>query len=95
MPYARAEGGIGQPFLADLKTEHAVGATLFAGMWLVWCFGVTGGLSVLAVAGLAARGIGLLSRRLCGGITGDIFGLINEVAEIAFLIAAPALMSRR
>ena len=95
MPYARAEGGMAQPFLDHLKSEHVLLATIFAGIWLVWCFGPTGGLSVLALSGLTARGIALLSRRLCGGITGDVFGLINEVTEIAFLIAAPALLSRR
>ena len=95
MPYARAEGGMAEPFLTHLKTEHVAGATVFAGIWLIWCFGPTGALSALALSGLTARGIALLSRRLCGGITGDVFGLINEGAEILFLIAAPALMSRR
>jgi adenosylcobinamide-GDP ribazoletransferase len=95
MPYARPEGGMAQPFLAHLKTGHVVFGTIFAGTWLVWCFGLTGGLGVLAVSGLVARGIAFVSHRLCGGITGDVFGLINEVTEIVFLIAAPALMSRR
>ena len=95
MPYARPEGGMARPFLAHLKTGHVIFGTIFAGTWLVWCFGLTGGLGVLAVSGLVARGIAFVSHRLCGGITGDVFGLINEVAEIAFVIAAPALMSRR
>jgi adenosylcobinamide-GDP ribazoletransferase len=95
MPYARPEGGMAQPFLNHLKTEHVLGATIFAGIWLGWCFGLTGALSLLAVFAFMARGIALLSRRLCGGLTGDVFGLINEVAEVTFLIAAPALMSRR
>jgi cobalamin synthase len=95
MPYARTEGGMAQPFLDHLKTEHVLGATILAGIWLGWCFGLTGALSVLALSGLMARGIALLSRRLCGGLTGDVFGFINEVAEVAFVIAVPALMSRR
>jgi adenosylcobinamide-GDP ribazoletransferase len=95
MPYARTESGMAQPFLDYLKTEHVLGATILAGIWLGWCFGLTGALSVLALSGLMARGIALLSGRLCGGLTGDVFGLINEVAEVAFVIAVPALMSRR
>jgi adenosylcobinamide-GDP ribazoletransferase len=95
MPYARPEGGMAQPCLEHLKTEHVVGATVFAGMWLIWCFGLTGSLGLLAAFGLLARSIALLSRRLCGGLTGDVFGLINEIAEVTFLIAAPAMLSRR
>ncbi|WP_447599951.1 adenosylcobinamide-GDP ribazoletransferase [Nitrospira sp. Nam80] len=95
MPYARPEGGMARPFLDHLKTHHVVIATAFAGPWLIWSFGLTGGLSVLAISGLVARGIAFFSHRLCGGITGDVFGLINEVTEVAFVIAMPALMSRR
>ena len=95
MPYARAEGGLAQPFLAALKTEHVVAATIFAGLWLIWGYGLTGGLSILALGGLMARGIAWLSLRLCRGITGDVFGMINEVAEVAFLIFVPSLLSRR
>ena len=95
MPYARPEGGMAQPFLGHLKTEHVVGATIFAGIWLVWCFGLSGALGLLAAFGLLARSVALLSRRLCGGLTGDMFGLINEIAEVTFLVAAPAMLSRR
>jgi adenosylcobinamide-GDP ribazoletransferase len=95
MLYARPEGGMAQPFLDHLKTEHVVGATLFAGIWLTWGFGLTGALGLLAAFGLLARSMALLSRRLCGGLTGDGFGLINEIAEVTFLIAAPAILSRR
>jgi adenosylcobinamide-GDP ribazoletransferase len=95
MPYARAERGLAQPFLAALKTEHVVVATIFAGLWLIWGYGPAVGLSILALAGLLARGIAWLSWRLCRGITGDVFGMINEVAEVAFLILVPSLLSRR
>jgi adenosylcobinamide-GDP ribazoletransferase len=95
MPYARPEGGMARPFLDHLKTHHVVFATVFAGTWLIWSFGLTGGLGVLAISGLVARGIAFFSLRLCGGITGDVFGLINEVTEVAFVIAMPALMTRR
>ena len=95
MSYARPEGGMAQPFLDHLKIAHVLIATMGAGIWLVWCFGPTVGLSVLVVSGLVARAIAFLSHRLCGGMTGDVFGLINEAAEITFLIAAPALLMRR
>jgi adenosylcobinamide-GDP ribazoletransferase len=95
MPYARAEGGLAQPFIADLKTDHVVVATIFAGAWLIWGYGLTGGLSILALGGLIARGIAWLSLRLCRGMTGDVFGMINEVTEVAFLILVPVLLDRR
>ena len=95
MPYARPEGGMARPFLDHLRIHHVLFAAVFAGTWLIWSFGLAGGLGVLAVSGLVARGIAFLSHRLCGGITGDVFGLINEITEIAFVIAVPALMSRR
>lgn len=95
MPSARADGGLAQPFLSALKTEHVVVATVFAGAWLIWGYGPTGGLSILALAGFLARGIAWLSRRLCRGMTGDVFGMINEVTEVAFLILVPSLLSQR
>jgi adenosylcobinamide-GDP ribazoletransferase len=95
MPYARLEGGMAQAFLDHLKSRHVIGATIFAGVWLGWCFGPLGAVSLLVVCGVVARGLALLSRRLCGGLTGDVFGLINEVVEVTFLIAAPFFMSRR
>jgi adenosylcobinamide-GDP ribazoletransferase len=95
MPYARTEGGLAQPFLAALRTEHVVVATIFAATWLIWGYGLTGGLSILALGAPVARGIAWLSLRLCRGITGDVFGMINEVAEVAFLILVPSLLSRR
>ncbi|HET6675437.1 MAG TPA: adenosylcobinamide-GDP ribazoletransferase [Nitrospiraceae bacterium] len=95
MSYARPEGGMAGPFLDHLKIAHVLMATMFAGIWLVWCFGLTAGLSVLVVSGVVARAIAFLSHRLCGGMTGDVFGLINEAAEITFLIAVPAVLMRR
>lgn len=95
MPYARAEGGLAQPFLAALRTEHVVVATISAAAWLIWGYGFIGGLGILILAGLLARGIAWLSLRLCRGMTGDVFGLINEVTEVAFLILVPAFLSRR
>lgn len=95
MPYARADGGLGQLFLAALRTEHVVVATISAAAWLIWGYGLTGGLIILALAGLLARGIAWLSWRLCRGMTGDVFGLINEVTEVAFLILVPAFLDRR
>lgn len=95
MPYARSEGGLAQPFLAALKTDHVVVATISAAAWLIWGYGFTGGLSILILTGLLARGIARLSWRLCRGMTGDVFGMINEVVEVMFLILVPTLLSRR
>lgn len=95
VPYARAEGGLAQPFLSSLKTEHVIIATIMAGLWVIWAFGLADGLIILTLGGLVARGIAWLSLRLCRGITGDVFGMINEVAEVAFLLVIPSLLCRR
>lgn len=95
MTYARAEGGLAQPFVAHLTKIHVLCATLCAAAWLVWAFGTIGAVTILALSALIARAGSFLSQRLCGGITGDVFGLINEVSEVAFLLAAPLLLCRR
>lgn len=94
MPYARSGGGLARHFLDHLRPRQVLLATLIAGGWLTWCFGFAATLGTLALAGCVARALGLLSMRLCHGLTGDVFGLINEIAEVAFLASAPTLMSR-
>lgn len=95
MTYARAEGGLAQPFVAHVTKIHVLVATLCAAVWLAWVFGTIGAVTMLALSALVARAGAFISQRLCGGITGDVFGLINEVSEVAFLLAAPLLLSRR
>ncbi len=47
-----------------------------------------GGLALMALAGVVAWVIGAWSTRLLGGMTGDVYGMVNELAEAAILVAA-------
>ncbi|MFM8551745.1 MAG: adenosylcobinamide-GDP ribazoletransferase [Nitrospiraceae bacterium] len=88
-PYARAEGGLAQPFLTHLSARHVMGASLLLGLALFWAIGPVGALGCLAVLGLAASAMTLFARRFFGGITGDTLGAVNEIAEVLFLLMAP------
>jgi adenosylcobinamide-GDP ribazoletransferase len=93
MPYARPEGGLAHPFLQQLSAREVLAATIVALGALFWFFGARG-LVVSAVIAMIARSIAALSRRLLGGITGDVLGAANEIAEIVFLIAITAMAAR-
>jgi adenosylcobinamide-GDP ribazoletransferase len=88
-PYARAEGGLAEPFLRHLSARHVLLAAVWLAVASVWALGLVGALVGVAVAVLVARTVTALSCRLCGGITGDTLGATNEAAEIVFLLLAP------
>ena len=56
---------------------------MLAGWW-----GLAG---VAALAGGAGWVVGKVACRLLGGMTGDIYGAVNEIAEVAVLVAAAAI----
>lgn len=91
-PYARAEGGLAQPFVAHLSSRHLMGATALLSLALLWAIGPLGAVSCLAVLGLATYGMTRFARRLLGGITGDTLGAVNEIAELLFLIVVPIFL---
>ena len=91
-PYVR-ERGAGTPFsggrgrralIAGSGTAAVAGLAL-AGWWA---------LALLALAGTAAWAVATVARRLLGGMTGDIYGAVNEIAEAAVLVAAAAITAR-
>jgi len=87
--YARAEGGLAAPFLAELTWRHVGMATLLTVPVAVW---LLGGMTALVSSGatiLIARGVTGGLGRLCGGITGDMLGAVNELVEIAVLLLLP------
>ncbi len=92
VPYARAEGGLAESFLQNLKTHHVLIATLCLAAALVVAVGPVSAVVSLSVTALVARAVSAHSRRLCGGVTGDTLGATNEVAEVLFLIWAPFCM---
>lgn len=94
-PYARPEGGLAAPFLSHLsRREVAWGMAGLAGA-LLWTLGPVGAVVGLLVAVLAGRLVARWSTRLCGGVTGDLLGATNEVAEVLFLLAGPLLLGLR
>lgn len=92
VPYARAEGGLAESFLQNLKARHVLIATLWVAAALAFAMGPVGAVVSLSVTALVARAVSAHSCRLCGGVTGDTLGATNEVAEVLFLILAPLCM---
>ena len=86
LPPARGDGlsrGTGRPpaWGAQAGVAMAVLALAFAGM-----HGIVAG---MLVTGLLL-GLGLLARRKIGGQTGDVLGALQQVSEIAILVALTA-----
>ena len=88
--YAR-EQGLGTSFeIGRSRWQLAVGfviAAVAAGLLM----GV-GGLVLLAVSVAAAMALGWWVSRLIGGMTGDTYGAVNEVAGVAVLLLAAFLV---
>ncbi len=91
-PYARADAGLGRVFA--LRVPRAA-------VWSAACF--TAGLGMLVaplaialalpvVAFLAAWGAAFFARRRFGGMTGDLYGALNEVLEWAGWLLCLALL---
>ena len=91
MPYA------GDPDAAKVRpspqgvTWPESAFALASGAWpLVWLGGPRAALAVsLAVA--ATVSMALLARRLIGGVTGDVLGAVEQLAEVALLMGATAM----
>ncbi|MCR4399969.1 MAG: adenosylcobinamide-GDP ribazoletransferase [Syntrophomonadaceae bacterium] len=84
-PYARAEGGLGRPFALGSSRRQlwvASGVAVLAAWALGSVRGMAAALAVWLFTALLARQV---TRRL-GGLTGDVYGALNEVAEITALL---------
>ncbi|HLF04443.1 MAG TPA: adenosylcobinamide-GDP ribazoletransferase [Dehalococcoidia bacterium] len=89
-PYVRREG-LGSPFhqgSARWATALAAVVVLVAGALL----GGIGGVAMLAGVSVLAWCLGWVMSRMLGGLTGDTYGAINEVAEVAVLMAGVAML---
>lgn len=90
--YARSEGGLAQPFLAHLSWPHVCVATVTAGIVLTVLLGPWTALCCLLVGVILVRLAGLWFHRMFGGVTGDVLGATNEVAEILFILIIPVVL---
>jgi adenosylcobinamide-GDP ribazoletransferase len=91
---ARSEGGLAQPFLAYLSWWHVCLATLTAGIVLTLLLGPWPALGCLLIGTGLVRLFTVWFHRMFGGVTGDLLGATNEVAEILFIVIVPAVLFR-
>ena len=84
--YARPDEGTGKAFLDSVSWPAVlVGAILPVGFSIL-LLGVTG-ILMLALAVAASLVVVFIIWRRIGGMTGDTLGAVNEIAEIALLLA--------
>lgn len=92
--YARSEGGLAQPFLAYLTWWHVCLATVTAGIVLSLLLGPWVALGCLLIGTAVVRLSTAWFHRMFGGVTGDLLGATNEVAEILFILIVPVVLFR-
>jgi adenosylcobinamide-GDP ribazoletransferase len=92
--YARSEGGLAQPFLAYLSWQHLSFATVTAGIALTLLLGPWAALGCLLIGSVLVRLSAAWFQHMFGGVTGDLLGATNEVAEILFILIVPVVLFR-
>jgi adenosylcobinamide-GDP ribazoletransferase len=92
--YARSEGGLAQPFLAHLSWRHLCVATVTAGLVLTLMLGPWPAFCCLLIGMALVRLSTAWFHRMFGGVTGDLLGATNEVAEILFILIVPVVLFR-
>ncbi len=91
-PYARSGGGLGKPFSENLGARELVLSVLSAFGISLLLMGVKGILVLLGVA-LSSLGYRFFFIKKLGGVTGDVLGAANELAELLCLILLVVLKS--
>jgi len=84
-PYARKEGGLGESFMAGKKLTYlALGSVLTLLIILL----LTGPVGIVIAFGAGGVSMVIAIRVACkiGGLTGDVYGAMNEVTENVFLL---------
>jgi adenosylcobinamide-GDP ribazoletransferase len=83
-PYAR-EQGLGRAMKDHARWPQALQATLIA-LAAAWFIGGLSGLAAMLVAGVVMLLTALFIRTRIPGLTGDSYGAINELVEVAALV---------
>ena len=84
-PYARKEGGLGQGFSEEKSILYVILSSLFA---LVISLLISGpaGILITLVVGCLSMLLAIWVARKIGGLTGDVYGALNEVSENIFML---------
>lgn len=90
-PYARSEDGLGSAFLQGGTRAQTFIATVLAIAAAV-AFAGPMGILLLVVAVVVALGVGQLATSRLGGVTGDLYGAVNELAMMAMLVTASLIV---
>lgn len=90
-PSARAKEGLGAHF-QELIQFHYLAVAFLIGFIVSFGLLKDKGLICLGVIVAATLGYRLLFRWKLGGVTGDVFGFVNECNEILFLLTFSALV---
>lgn len=89
-PYARKEGGLGQP-MATLTGGRTLFTATASTLLAAGLLGRLPGLLTLAVIAVLTGLLARYFRRRLGGVTGDVFGALNEIMELVALACLTAL----
>jgi adenosylcobinamide-GDP ribazoletransferase len=84
-PYARSDGGLARPFAENLSAPEIVLSLVSAFSISLFLIGVKGIVLFLGI-GLFSLGYRFFFIKKLGGVTGDILGAANELAELLCLI---------
>ncbi len=85
LPYARLEGGLGEA-MATLTTGKILCLAGGSAVIIVGLVGRWQGLLTLAVVFALTWVLALYFKKRLGGVTGDVFGAVNELMEISALM---------
>ncbi len=90
--YAR-EQGIGAQMTNEVSTRHVMGA-LILGIGVMAALLGVGGLCLIGLAIAVALALGGYASWRLGGLTGDVYGALNELVELAVLLVGGFLLTQ-
>jgi adenosylcobinamide-GDP ribazoletransferase len=93
LPYARADGGLGEAVVDSRTTSSLIAATAITVAIAIAALRVEA-LFVLATAVLTVVWIGRAAQRRIDGVTGDVFGASVELTEASVLVCGVWLTGR-